>query len=322
MSAESTPTARALLALQCIQRRPGITARELADELGVSDRAARRYAAILRQAGVPVEGERGPFGGYRLGRSVRLAPMSFTASEALGLVMAALDGHHDAADPHGPVGSALDKLMSALPAAVVTPAERVRRTARAARDRAAVRADPAIISAVVEACAARHRVRIDYRSEAGTAWTEEVDPWAVVVRHGRWYLLCWSVGRGARRAYRIDRVGAVQQLNVDVEPPIDLDPVRALEEHLAEGWEYPVEVHVEAPIERIRWMVSGALGRLEAVDDEHCRVIGSTSEPVWYAEQLARIRVPFRVVAGPEVRQALAELAGRLAGSVDRPAGR
>jgi predicted DNA-binding transcriptional regulator YafY len=50
------------------------------------------------------------------------------------------------------------------------------------------------------------RVRLDYRTEAGSEWTMEVDPWAVVVRHGRWYLLCWSRSAQARRAFRIDRV--------------------------------------------------------------------------------------------------------------------
>jgi hypothetical protein len=45
-----SPTARALLALELIQGSPGITADQLAGRLGVSERAARRYAGILREA--------------------------------------------------------------------------------------------------------------------------------------------------------------------------------------------------------------------------------------------------------------------------------
>ncbi len=40
------------------------------------------------------------------------------------------------------------------------------------------------------------RVRLGYRSEAGSEWVSEVEPWAVVVRHGRWYLLCRSHEEG------------------------------------------------------------------------------------------------------------------------------
>ena len=39
----------------------------------------------------------------KLGRGVRLPPLMFSAAEALGLVMAVLDGHHDAGDPTDPV---------------------------------------------------------------------------------------------------------------------------------------------------------------------------------------------------------------------------
>ncbi|HVV22189.1 MAG TPA: HTH domain-containing protein, partial [Pseudonocardiaceae bacterium] len=43
MSHDLSPTARALLALELIQARPGISSDALAGRLGVSDRAARRY---------------------------------------------------------------------------------------------------------------------------------------------------------------------------------------------------------------------------------------------------------------------------------------
>src|SRR5512132_4107396 len=197
MTSEAGPVARALLALDLIQRSPGVTADRLAADLGVSGRAARRYVAVLREAGIPVESERGPYGGYRVGRGLRLPPLMFTATEALGLVMAVLDGHHDASDPTDPVGSALGKIMRALPEPVAAQAEAVRRSAAPAPDRAAARPDPATTSELVQACSDRRRVRIGYRSEAGSEWQSEVDPWAVVVRHGRWYLLCHSHSAGA-----------------------------------------------------------------------------------------------------------------------------
>src|SRR5437773_6419886 len=177
------------MVLELVQGSPGITADRLADKLGVSERAARRYVGILREAGIPIESVRGPFGGYHLGRGLRLPPLTFTAAEALGLVMAVLDGHHDASDPTDPVGRALSKIVRALPEAVAAQAEAVRRTTAPAPDRAAARPDPATTTALVHACSNRRRIRLGYRSEAGTEWVSDVEPWAVVVCHGRWYLL-------------------------------------------------------------------------------------------------------------------------------------
>lgn len=55
------------------------------------------------------------------------------------------------------------------------------------------RPDLAITSALVAAVAAGRRVAVASRGESGRERESEVDPWAVVVRHGRWYLLCYSI---------------------------------------------------------------------------------------------------------------------------------
>ena len=309
---DPSPTARALLALELLQARPGITADQLADRLGVSGRAARRYVAILREAGIPVDSVRGPYGGYRIGRGLRLPPLVFNASEALGLVMAVLDGHHAAADPADPVGSALGKLVRALPASVAAQAEAVRRTAAPVPDRSAARPDPDITTTLVQACAERRLVLLGYRTESGREWSAEVEPWAVVVRHGRWYVLCWSHAADARRAYRIDRAVSAEVLPSRFSPPDDLDPVRDLEEHLAAGWDYATEVVVDAPLESVSRVLPRTLGRLERLDDGRTRLTGSTSNPAWYAEELARLPAAYRIAGGPELRARARELAERM----------
>src|SRR5437764_538685 len=78
-------------------------------------RAVRRYVAILREAELPVEAVSGPYGGYRAGRGLRLPPLMFSAAEAMGLVMAVLEGHRYAADPGDLVGGALAKIVRSLP---------------------------------------------------------------------------------------------------------------------------------------------------------------------------------------------------------------
>ena len=312
----ANPTARALLALELIQGSPGISADRLGVRLGVSDRAARRYVAVLRAAGIPVESVRGPYGGYRLGRGLRVPPLMFSQTEALGLVMAVLDGHHAAADADDPVGSALGKIVRVLPAQVAAQAEAVRRTAAPAPDHSAARPDPATTTTLVTAVAEQRRVRLGYRTEAGSELDVEIDPWAVVVRHGRWYLLCWSHRAGAPRTYRVDRVTAAELLDEHFDPPADLDPVADLEHHLAVGWEYGVEVVFEAPYDEVVQRLPRAMGQLEPVDDQRARLVSSTSNPAMYTEWLTATPVPFRVVGGPELRDAVRATGERLLASV------
>jgi predicted DNA-binding transcriptional regulator YafY len=312
MSHDVSPTARALHALELIQNTPGITADQLAAKLSVSERAARRYAGILREAGIPVESIRGPYGGYRVGRGLRLPPLMFTATEALGLVMAVLDGHHDASDQESLVGRALGKIMRALPEPVAAQAEAVRSATAPAPDRAAARPDPETTTVLVHACSNRRPVRLGYRSEAGSEWITEVDPWAVVVRHGRWYLLCRSRAKDALRAYRIDRVLSVEVLADTFSRPAELDPIALLEAHLAVGWEYDIEIIIDAPLDAVARCVPRTLGRLEPLDTGGTRLTGSTSNPVWYAERMVLIPAPYRIVQCPELRTAAARLGQRL----------
>lgn len=308
---ESNPTARALRALQLLQDHPGITADDLGRRLDCSPRAARRYVSVLREAGIPVVAVRGRYGGYRLGSGVRLPPVTFTAAEALGLVMAVLDGHHAAGDDEAPVGSALAKVVRAMPASVSGPVETIRRWIAPAPDRGAARPDPATTIELVQAWSQQRVVRMTYCSERGTTWTTEVEPWAIVVRHGRWYLLCRDRGRDAVRAYRVDRIAEPVTLIETFQPPADLDAVTVLEEHLAAGWEYDAEVVIHAPVEQVRRCVSPAWGRLSA-EGEVTRLTGTTGNPYFYAEQLATLPWGFEVIGSAEVRAGVREVGQRL----------
>jgi predicted DNA-binding transcriptional regulator YafY len=303
----TSPTARALHALELIQARPGITADELGAGLGVTGRAARRYVAILREADLPIESVSGPYGGYRVGRGLRLPPLMFTAAEAAGLVMATLEGHRGAADPADVVGGALAKILRALPdrvAPAVPPA-----SGEAARHEH--------LDRLLAACAAGRLLRLSYRVDERLS-EMDVEPWAVVLRHSHWYLLCWSRSRNAQRVLRVDRVADAWSLPETFSPPADLDPMRVIEEHFSQGWRYPVEVLVDAPPVWVRRWVPPSLARLEEAAGDRTRMVASTEDPDWYARQLAAIPVTFRVVGSPELAAALAALAGRIAQACER----
>jgi predicted DNA-binding transcriptional regulator YafY len=313
VGSDLSPTGRALRALELLQARPGVSAAELAERLGVTERAARRYVAILREAGIEVESTRGPYGGYRLGRGTRLPPVWFTQTEALSLVMAVLDsGPGD-----GEVGPALDKVVRALPERVGREAATLRDHAATAPVRHPTRPEPATTTALVAAVAARRRVRLSYRAESGNAWEVEVDPWAVVVRHGRWYLLCHSHRADATRTYRLDRIASVEQRPESFEPPAGLDPVAELESNLGTGWEFTARVRFAAPVGTVAPWIRPPMGRLVAddgPDGPSCVLVGSTGNPAMYAQEwLAQVPVDFTVEEGPELREAVRVVAARFA---------
>lgn len=306
MTHDISPTARALVTLELIQNNPGITAQRLADRLGVTERSARRYVAILREADLPIQSVTGPHGGYRVGRGMRLPPLMFTAAEAMGLVMAVLEGHKEAADPTDPVGSALAKILRVLP-------ERAAGQVRAVRDvstppRAGQsRPDPELTTALIEYCAVARRLSVTYRMAAGER-RMEVDPWAVVLRHSYWYLLCWSHTRQAQRVLRVDRIAAIEALPDTFAPPRDLDALRVLEEQLSQGWHHPVDVIVDADMERTSRWLPRSLARLEPEGEDRTRLRATTSDPEWYARQLAALPVSFQVLGSPEIQRATAAL--------------
>ncbi len=305
-----SPTARALLALEAIQNSPGITAQRLGERLGVTERAARRYVAILREAELPIESVSGPYGGYQVGRGLRLPPLTFTAAEAMGLVMAVLEGHRNAADPADLVGSALGKIIRVLPERVAAPVRAVR-AVTVPPPGAESRVSPELTTALIESCAAARRLRLAYRM-GDSDRAMEVDPWAVVLRHSRWYLLGWSHTARARRVLRVDRIAAIKALPDTFTPPADLDALRALEEHLSQGWTYPVDVVVDAPVEEMSRWLPRSMGLFEPDDEGRTRIRATTDNPDWYAGRLAILPMPFRVLASAELRKAVAALGQRL----------
>jgi hypothetical protein len=311
MAGDVSPTARAFLALELIQNSPGITAYRLGERLGVTERAARRYVAILREADLPIESVSGPHGGYRVGRGLRLPPLKFTAAEAMGLVMAVLEGHRNAANPTDPVGSALAKIVRVLPERVAGPV-RAFHEVSTPLPTPETWASPEFTTLLIEACAAARRLRLAYRIGKAAERVMEVDPWAVVLRHSRWYLLGWSHTKQARagaapgsdRYFRglAGRVHATAIARRSAHPGGAPVPWRS----------YPVDVMVDATVEETSRWVPRSLGRLEQDEEGRTRLRATTDEPDWYARRLAAIPAPFSVLESPELQCAVADLGQRL----------
>jgi hypothetical protein len=115
----------------------------------------------------------------------------FTAAEALGLVMAVLEGH-GAADPADPAGSAVSKIIRVLPEQVARPADAVRSMSARSPETGTASPDLETTAVLVQACASRRRLRLGYRLEPGRERAMDVDPWAVTSKRSAPAAAAWS----------------------------------------------------------------------------------------------------------------------------------
>jgi predicted DNA-binding transcriptional regulator YafY len=232
--------------------------------------------------------------------------------------MAVLEGHRNAADPTDLVGSALAKIVRVLPERVAGPVHAFRHVS-APPSVPQAEVSPELTAQLIEACTAARRLRLVYRMGNAADLVMDVDPWAVVLRHSRWYLLSWSHTRQARRVLRVDRIIAIQTLPDTFTPPPELDALRTLEEHLSQGWTHAVDVVIDATVEQASRWLPRSLGHLEPEGEDRARLRATTDEPAWYARQLAAIPAPFRVIESPELQRATADLGRRLMQAVALP---
>lgn len=114
------PTARVLAMLELLQAGGQRTVGDLAARLGVDERTVRRYAEHLADLGIPVQAQRGRYGGYRLAPGYKLPPLMLTDDEAVAVVLGlrAAERAGLATTDHTAAVSALAKVSRVLPRAL------------------------------------------------------------------------------------------------------------------------------------------------------------------------------------------------------------
>ena len=216
---------RLLNLLLLLQNHRRLTAAEAAEQLEVSVRTVQRDIDALSAAGVPVYAERGRGGGLRLNEAftTRLTGLSKDEAEALALVSTPFilaDLHLDRS-----FDSALEKIAAAIPAV-----HRIR--ARDARNRLMVDTLPWFREAAPDTNV-RHLeslrwavwddtvCRVDYRRGDGRRKRYRIEPYSLVAKVDRWYL----VGRTAHgmRVFRLSRIERLEVIDTRFARAADFD---------------------------------------------------------------------------------------------------
>ncbi|MFM9366626.1 helix-turn-helix transcriptional regulator [Streptomyces sp. Da 82-17] len=199
---------RLLSILLLLQTRGRVPAHELAERLEVSVRTIYRDVEALSGSGVPVYAERGRHGGIALLPGYRTDVTGLTADESRSLFVLAAEGTHAALGLDSAIGSALRKVMAALPAPHRPAAELAARRILVDPVRWLGGPQPAVdLEALQDAVFSDRRVHVRYRhSGASAARAYTVDPYGLVSKAGVWYLV--ADRDGAPQLLRVDRVEA------------------------------------------------------------------------------------------------------------------
>ncbi|MEU5806469.1 WYL domain-containing protein [Streptomyces sp. NPDC047718] len=230
-------SSRLVTILLLLQTRERMTAAELARELEVSVRTVYRDVESLAAAGVPLYGDAGHRGGYRLLDGYRTRLTGLSSGEAEALFLSGVPGPAAQLGLGRELSAAQLKLRAALPPELRAQADRMRSRFHLdapgwyARD-TAVPFLPRIADAVWRG----RVVEVRYRR-----WREPTDverrlrPYGLVLKAGRWYVVAAPAPPAGpdpdwpARMYRVDQVLDLTVTDEECAPPPGFD--------LAAHWE-------------------------------------------------------------------------------------
>ncbi|MGZ4681549.1 MAG: helix-turn-helix transcriptional regulator [Acidimicrobiales bacterium] len=316
---------RLVAILLMLQSRGQVTAAEVADELEVSERTARRDLEALGTAGLPIYSQQGRNGGWRLLGGGRTDLSGLNAAEARALFLVA--GPSSSATPE--VKAALRKLVRALP-------ETFRSDAEAASEAIVVdptdwgrspstRPAPPHLEALQRAVIEGEQMRLGYVARDRSTSSRIVHPLGLAAKGQVWYLVADT--DAGLRTFRVDRVTDLEPIGEPVVRPEGFDLVEAwrmitseVDERRASTWARGTAAPDVVPLMR---MMFGNLVRIGPTgDDGRVEVEVGSSNGHALAGQLAGLGNRVELSEPPEVIDRLADIAGELSdlyGSRDQP---
>lgn len=208
------------------QRRTAITAKQLADRLGVSERTIYRDIQALSLSGTPIEGEAGV--GYCLQRHFDLPPIMFDSDEVeallLGVRMVRSWSDRQLATS---ANSALSKIMAVLP-------EQLQHIEESSPIKVPDFQMQHLIAPYSEAIRAairkQHKIHIHYTDAKDGVSERTLWPFGLYFWGKAWTLVAWCELRRDYRVFRLDRIDRF----ATTDAPYQIEDERSLHHYLAE----------------------------------------------------------------------------------------
>lgn len=314
------PSTRLFSVLELLQAHSHLTGTEIAEKLEVDGRTVRRYVTRLQEMGIPIETEKGRYGGYRLDQKYKLPPLVFQSDEILALTMGLmftrrlnLTGVAAASD------RAIHKIERVMPPRMVEQMTVLNRVVEMEPSEQWYSLSADIVLDVSQAVHDQKTIWMRYgdRDQQGTA--RKVDPYALVYIIGMWYVAGWCHLRQALRTFRVDRIIELKTLSVGFKAPTDFDARQYVDESIAStpnAW--TVRILFKQAMEEVREQIPKTIALYEETAEG---VIVSISTPD--LDRMARfvlgLNGEFQVLGPVELKaslKALAKKAERIAAQV------
>jgi predicted DNA-binding transcriptional regulator YafY len=175
------------------------------------------------------------------------------------------------------------------------------------------------LEAIREAVLRGRRVHIVYQARSTEETTERtVDPWAVFLASGRWYLAGWCHRVRDERVFRVDRMKSVELLDEEARVPDDVDLSRFSSLHIGGGDDVRQVVLDVGP--EAGWVVEYyQIASKEELGDGWVRIRLNAGGTAWIERLLLSLGARARVVAPDDLAERVRALACRLAGRYAEP---
>ncbi|MES5818983.1 YafY family protein [Streptomyces sp. RG80] len=214
-------SSRLVSILLLLQTRGRMTAAQLAEELEVSVRTVYRDVEALSAAGVPLYGDAGHAGGYRLLDGYRTRLTGLTTDEAEALFLAGAPGPAAELGLGSVLAAAQLKVRAALPTELRAHADRVSgRFHLDAPGWYAEAEETPYLATVADAVWNNRVLNIVYRRwRTPTDVERRLEPYGLVLKAGRWYVVA---GPGPR-TFRVDQILELATSDEEFGRPEDFD---------------------------------------------------------------------------------------------------
>ena len=309
----SQPTTRVLALLEMLQAREVTGGAELARALEVDRRTLRRYIVMLEELGIPIVTTQGRYGGYQVVPGFKLPPMIFSDEEALALAVGLMAARGlGLAESMPALASARAKLERVFPAKLKSRLRAVDESVALEFTRPATVIDQQVLGLLCGATQDRHRVRMAYQSHRDEQTEREFDPYGLVYRAGRWYIVGWCHLRRGLRSFRLDRVVSATALAASFERPEKFDALAYLKESITQiPRAHSVEVLLETDLATAQKCLVPYVGVLECADDG-VLLRAQADNLDWIARELARLPFEFSVRSPASLRTEIVKIGKRL----------
>ena len=308
------PTSRVLTVLELLQSKPSITGPELAERLEMDVRTVRRYIMHLQDVGIPVEGNIGRYGGYRLRPGFKLPPLLFTEEEATAIMLGLLANPWlEIGQSSAAIEGALAKVSRVLPLRARERLEAVSSHLVLFPHNQQARPDASLLIDLSGAIHASQRIAIDYRSLSNASTHRKVEPYGITGWKGHWYLGGYCCLRSDYRSFRLDRIQHVDILTETFEKAEDFDFEAFVKETYGENEASGMHIEVEFQVDlsTVQQKIPSVYGTLTPTANG--ALLQQQNDDIeGLARYLMAINLPFVIHNPPELREALLRLGERM----------